>query len=96
MIESLERIEVPAEAVILEALPAPPEKLPVLEALPAPPALPLPLRVLLAGASKMEWLFGTAVLMVGLAVLATLPVLQFLSQNVLLFQQPVFFFDGGS
>jgi hypothetical protein len=35
-------------------------------------------------ASMLEWLFGAAVLMVGLAVLAALPVLQFLSLGYLL------------
>ncbi len=35
-------------------------------------------------ASMLEWLFGVAVLMVGLAVLAALPVLQFLSLGYLL------------
>ncbi len=34
--------------------------------------------------SMLEWLFGVAVLMVGLAVLAALPVLQFLSLGYLL------------
>jgi hypothetical protein len=41
-------------------------------------------RVLRAVAAVLEWLFGAVVLMVGLAVLAALPVLQFLSLGYLL------------
>jgi hypothetical protein len=41
-------------------------------------------RVVRGVASMFEWLFGVAVLMVGLAVLAALPILQFLSLGYLL------------
>src|SRR5262245_23406215 len=47
-------------------------------------AVRLPARVVRAIGSVLEWLFGAAVLMVGLAVLAALPVLQFLSLGYLL------------
>jgi hypothetical protein len=67
-----------------------PEVLPVLEALPVsqPPA-PVRSRNPIAVvwrfvASVVGWLFGAAVLMVGLAVLAALPLLQFLTLGYLL------------
>jgi hypothetical protein len=52
---------------------------------PAPPAgSPQVLRILAAAVSVPVWLFGALVLTVGLAVLAALPVLQFLSLGYLL------------
>jgi hypothetical protein len=78
-----------APADILEALPAdaPPAE-PMLVALPASPPRQ-PRRSLVVGLFRLvgsvaEWLFGVAVLMVGLAVLAALPLLQFLSLGYLL------------
>ncbi len=64
----------------------------VLDALPASPAPCKPARSPFALAwrcvraihSMLEWLFGVVVLMIGLAVLAALPVLQFLSLGYLL------------
>jgi hypothetical protein len=47
-------------------------------------AVRLPGRIIRAVGSVLEWLFGVAVLMVGLAILAALPVLQFLSLGYLL------------
>ncbi|HEY7153610.1 MAG TPA: hypothetical protein VH575_06605 [Gemmataceae bacterium] len=79
-------------AVILDALPAAKADTP-LEVLPAdaPPsrnplvrALAFAWRFVQAAGSMLEWLFGVVVLMVGLAVLAALPVLQFLSLGYLL------------
>jgi hypothetical protein len=80
---------------VLDALPVHDE--PILEALPAPmgpPPLPPPLPVvprvslirrLVRGiGSCCEWLFGAAVLIGGLAVLAAIPILQFLSLGYLL------------
>ncbi len=84
-------------ARILEALPADKEPQAPLEVLPADtPTLVEPLanpmmqalafawRCVRAVGSMLEWLFGAAVLMVGLAVLAALPLLQFLSLGYLL------------
>jgi hypothetical protein len=81
---------------VLEVADDPPAASPILDVLPAeapPPVRPanpvvLALRfigraVRLVG-SALEWLFGAAVLTVGLAVLAALPVLQFLSLGYLL------------
>jgi hypothetical protein len=83
---------------VMDALPAvkPPPLPVILDALPAavPPPLPeRPKRNLLVCAvvgtyrfvgSVLEWLFGAAVLTVGLAVLAAIPVVQFLSLGYLL------------
>jgi hypothetical protein len=77
-----------APAVILDALPAIEEADVLLDVLPASP----PSGGLLVKAwgcvrrvgSMLEWLFGVGVLMVGLAVLAAVPVLQFLSLGYLL------------
>src|SRR4051812_17681135 len=79
---------------ILDALPAPPPlppPLPVARAVPPPlpvdrPKGPLGFawRVVRGVGSAMGWLFGAAVLTVGLAALAALPVLQFLSLGYLL------------
>jgi hypothetical protein len=83
----------PPPEVILDALPAGTRPEPPLEVLPGdvprPPnpvmaALRLTWRCVRAVGSLLEWLFGLAVLMVGLAVLAALPVLQFLSLGYLL------------
>ncbi|MFO0843850.1 MAG: hypothetical protein U0797_15880 [Gemmataceae bacterium] len=83
---------------VMDALPAvmPPPLPVVLDALPAtvPPPLPAPPKrnalvrfavgtYRLVG-SVLEWLFGAAVLTVGLAVLAALPLVQFLSLGYLL------------
>jgi hypothetical protein len=79
-------------AVILDALPAAKADAP-LEVLPAdaPPsrnplvrALAFAWRCVQTAGSMLEWLFGVVVLMIGLAVLAALPVLQFLSLGYLL------------
>jgi hypothetical protein len=51
---------------------------------PAPTLTRLVVRCVGAVGSVLEWLFGVAVLMVGLAALAALPVLQFLSLGYLL------------
>ena len=53
-------------------------------ALPAPRKRPFILRCVSAVGSALEWLFGFASLFIGLAVLAALPVLQFLSLGYLL------------
>jgi hypothetical protein len=73
-----------------------PTAIPFAEPLPAPllarPVIPtvepvrrtLPVRMVRGLTSGMEWLFGVAVLFVGLAALATIPVLQLLSLGYLL------------
>jgi hypothetical protein len=62
-----------------------PEALPVAEPVrPAPPKPDRLVRFLWAVLLTPEWLFGVAVLFIGLAVLAALPVLQFLSLGYLL------------
>jgi len=86
-------------ADLFDAQPKPPlyRAIPVLDPVDDPPsvildALPAtrhsPLATLRSGVrivgSVLEWLFGVAVLMVGLAVLAALPILQFLSLGYLL------------
>jgi hypothetical protein len=92
MLEALPPDEPAPADVVLEVLPAdgPPARAAVLEALPIPaeaPARresnPVVLGLWLIG-SLLEWLFGVAVLMVGVAALAALPVLQFLSLGYLL------------
>lgn len=79
------RDALPADEPLRDALPAPP---PLPKPRVAPPPLPprhhLALRLLFALASGFEWLFGAAALMVGLAALAALPVVQFLSLGYLL------------
>jgi hypothetical protein len=79
----------PVPTALPIALPAPP----VVEALPLvspvvptvrPVPQPLPVRIVRGLAAGMEWVFGVAVLFVGLAVLAAVPVLQFLSLGYLL------------
>jgi hypothetical protein len=86
----------PQEETILDAIPVSPA--PVLKAIlieDEPDVQPLPgtrrpflvrmvLGLVWGIAALLEWLFGTAVLMVGLAVLAGLPILQFLSLGYLL------------
>src|SRR5213079_2994884 len=52
--------------------------------LPAPPREDFPTRLFWAIVGLPEWLFGVGVLAIGLAVLAALPVLQFLSLGYLL------------
>ncbi len=91
----LEAVDDPPH-VILDALAAHAETSALLDVLPGdPPSLPRPrnpvLRVFAfiwrcvrAVGSMLEWLFGVAVLMIGLAVLAALPVFQFLSLGYLL------------
>ncbi len=54
------------------------------EALPAAPKADFPTRLFWAIVRFPEWLFGVAVLMVGLAALAAIPVLNFLSLGYLL------------
>ncbi|MGH7223057.1 MAG: hypothetical protein ACRELF_07505, partial [Gemmataceae bacterium] len=86
-------LEVADEApAVLDVLPADNEADAPLDVLPASPpsrssigsALPLAYSCVRAVHSMLEWLFGVAVLMVGLAVLAALPLLQFLSLGYLL------------
>jgi hypothetical protein len=48
------------------------------------PAAPLPLRLWRTLCSALEWLFGLACLLVGLAVLASIPIVQFLTLGYLL------------
>src|SRR5262245_1880968 len=83
----------PPLPVTLDALPADEHPAPVeavLEALPARDETPVrreknPVVLALWALGRgLEWLFGAAVLMVGLAALAALPVLQFLSLGYLL------------
>ncbi len=83
---------------ILDVLPADAPALPILDALPVaepaarerPPANPVVLALRFVGRavrlvhSILEWLFGAAVLTVGVAALAALPILQFLSLGYLL------------
>jgi hypothetical protein len=83
----LELVEDPP-VVLLDALPAPAEPTMILEVLPASAPSRNPLVVAWQGVrtigSMVEWLFGVGVLMVGLAVLAAVPLLQFLSLGYLL------------
>lgn len=87
----LECADAPAET-ILDAVPASPAREPLLEVLPGdkPPRHPFVRMFALIGrwvrafGSLLEWLFGVAVLMIGLAALAALPILQFLSLGYLL------------
>jgi hypothetical protein len=88
----------PAAPPIPDALPADAPASPILDVLPAdappaperPPANPVVRALRFLGRSVrlvhsvLEWLFGAAVLTIGLAVLAALPVLQFLSLGYLL------------
>jgi hypothetical protein len=88
----------PAAPPILDVLPANEPSAAILDVLPAdePPAperhpdnpVVLAFRLIVRGSvlvgSVLEWLFGAAVLTVGLAVLAALPLLQFLSLGYLL------------
>lgn len=73
---------------VLDALPAEPKAEVPLDVLPASPsrlsALTFTWHFLRYVHSIFEWLFGVVVLMIGLAVLAALPVLQFLSLGYLL------------
>ena len=81
----LEAVEEPSR-VILDVLPATLPADAPLDVLPGdvrPTVNPL-LWCIRAVASVVEWFFGLAVLMIGLAVLAALPVLQFLSLGYLL------------
>jgi hypothetical protein len=75
-------------SVILDALPAGDVAEAPLDVLPAEHPILRRMRLLFApvrmASSMLEWLFGVAVLMIGLAVLAALPVLQFLSLGYLL------------
>jgi hypothetical protein len=73
----------PADAV-LDAIPAGPPAPERPPTNPVVPALRFVGRVVRLLHSVLEWLFGAAVLTVGLAVLAALPVLQFLSLGYLL------------
>jgi hypothetical protein len=86
-------LEIAEEApALLDVLPAEPQTEAPLDVLPASPpcrpprmsAFALVCRCVRAVGSMLEWLFGVAVLMIGLAVLAALPVLQFLSLGYLL------------
>src|SRR5436309_7380286 len=86
----------PAPPPILDVLPANEPPTAILDALPAeePPQrrpdnpAAVVFRLIARGVrvvgSVLEWLFGAAVLTVGLAVLAALPLLQFLSLGYLL------------
>jgi hypothetical protein len=87
----LEPVDAPPN-VILDALPVHAEPAVPLDVLPGdlPPSNPMvqafrfAWRGVRAVGSVLGWLFGVAVLMVGLAVLAALPILQFLSLGYLL------------
>jgi hypothetical protein len=68
--------------IMLAALLVRDDELPIAQ--PAPPKRPFLLRCIAAVGSALEWLFGFASLFIGLAVLAALPVLQFLSLGYLL------------
>jgi hypothetical protein len=69
----------PADALVLEA---------PLEVVPAAPARAWPIRFAIRTwqfiGSVSEWIFGAGILIIGLAVLASLPILQFLSLGYLL------------
>ncbi len=56
----------------------------ILDAETLEPRRPWPIRATLAVASAMEWCFGVLSLLVGLSVLTTIPILQFLSLGYLL------------
>jgi hypothetical protein len=77
----LEFADEPADAIV-DALPA--DDTPPPERRSRRPTLRLAGRVARAVGSVSEWLFGAATLLVGLAVLAAVPVLQFLSLGYLL------------
>jgi hypothetical protein len=75
----------PLATVLAERLPEVLPATPIPSAIPvAPRASSLPVRMVRGIASAAEWVFGATTLMAGLAVLAAIPVLQFLTLGYLL------------